>query len=131
MERGLPRPLNRKGLPVPYVALGPDDLGAADATRLGEVYRDNLCQVCGLLIERPALIVLRTDNPEWWPDGQVLDGLIHPQECGPLAFRSCPYLLRRQGFEVLRVGPDDVDAVHGHLTVVKEHESLRVPFEAI
>ena len=103
-------------------------MGTANLRRLGEVLLDDLCQVCGLPIEWPALIVLRLDDPEWWPDGRVLQGLIHEEECGPLAFEHCPYLLTRQGFEILRVGPDDVGRVHDHFTVLTDRKRLRVPF---
>ena len=47
MEKGLPRPRNQHGQPVPYVASGPDDLGVANDTRVGEVIGGALCQVCG------------------------------------------------------------------------------------
>ena len=121
--------MNHQGLPVPYVAAGPDNLGDTDPDRIGEVLLRDLCQVCGLSIEWPAVIVIRVNDPEWWPDGQELDGLIHQQECAPLAFSHCPYLVKQQGFEVFRVGRDDVGVVDGRLTVLADRENLRVPFE--
>ncbi len=133
MERGLPRPLNGQGRPVPYVAAGPNKLGDASSRRRGEVWQDNICQVCGLSINWPALIVVKTSEPGWWPDGQIIDGWIHENECFCLAWNSCPYLLKREGFVVLRVGPDDVVSIRGapHFVPAERHSALRVPFERL
>lgn len=130
MVRGLPRSLNRDGLPIPYVAFGPKTLGTMSGRRHGEVIKDQLCQVCGLAITWPALIVVRVE-PRWWPEGQILDGLIHEQECGPLAFSSCPYLLTREGLELLRITPDDIDMDdrNSPSKVVGDRSALRIPFD--
>jgi hypothetical protein len=130
VKRGLPRPVNRHGLPVPYVASGPNTLGKMSGKRHGEVISDRLCQVCGLPITWPALIVVRVE-PKWWPDGQILDGLIHGQECGPLAFSKCPYLLTRDGLELLRIAPHDIDMSDRNSAsrVVGDRSVLQIPFD--
>lgn len=130
MKRGLPRPTNRDGRPVPYVASGPNTLGEASLRRLGEVYRDKLCQVCGLTAQWPALVVFRTDDARWWPNGRIQDGLIH-DECCKLALQHCPYLSRHQGFDVLRVTQGDVNTDHGQWRLLSQSESLRVPLDTL
>lgn len=128
--RGLPRPVNRRGVPVPYVAANPEELGEADTWRVGEVERDRLCQVCGLPITWPALVVFSLDDRENWPEGRILDGLIHQSKCAPLAFGHCPYLRRRHGYELLRVGAGDVGpSLDGHLTGTSDRKRLRLGVE--
>jgi len=118
---------------VPYVAFGPNTLGKANLSRLGEVLRDRLCQVCGLPIDWPALVVLRTDDPTSWPNGHLLDGPVHLRECGRLAFANCPFLKRRTGIELLKVEAVDVEMIRGRpWTVRKErHAALCFPFDQL
>ena len=47
VPRGLPRPVNDVGLPVPYISADPRRLGKFNYTRQGEVLLNDLCQVCG------------------------------------------------------------------------------------
>jgi hypothetical protein len=129
MRRGLPRPLNAEGLPIPYVAAASDRLGKADLMRVGETLRDGLCQICGLVIEWPAYVVVKTDEPEWWPNGRLLQGPIHTKACAPLAFGLCPYLLARQGYELLLIEVDGID-LRGHLAASVDRETVRIPPEA-
>jgi len=47
VPRGLPRPVNDVGLPVPYISADPRRLEKFNYTRQGEVLLNDLCQVCG------------------------------------------------------------------------------------
>ena len=53
MRRGLPRPINRRGLPIPYDAKNADLLGEKDVGRAIAVARNWLCQVCGESVSDP------------------------------------------------------------------------------
>ena len=121
--------MNRQGLPVPYVASGPNTLGKLSGIRHGEAIKDRLCQVCGRPITWPALIVVRMTEPEWWPEGHILDGLIHEEECGPMAISKCPYLLTREGLELLRISPSDINLDSTPWEIVGDRSSLRLPFD--
>jgi hypothetical protein len=108
MQRGLPRPINRKGLPIPYVAKDADHLGDKDFGRGAEVAKDWLCQVCGDPVGETAFAVMSTKAEIIWPSEWVLDhGLLH-EPCLRLALDNCPALVRWEGKRLLRVRRSDV-----------------------
>jgi hypothetical protein len=132
MERGLPRPVNRDGLPVPYVAAAKDRLGKKNHGRAAEVTRNWLCQVCGEAVNEPAYAVMRTDGGEFGcPPDWVLDhGLLH-EECLRLAVNNCPDLGRWRNRRLLCVRRQDVLLTKDLQLVVPvdRHEELEVPVE--
>ena len=121
MEKGLPRPLNRHRQPVPYVASGPDDLGNANDTRVGEVIGGALCQVCGEPLTgdvvavfdlRPHMAAL-LDRPR--------QGFSHDRPCYRLAAAHCPFLADPTSYRVIRMPVAEMpELVSGILTIPVE-----------
>jgi hypothetical protein len=108
MPRGLPRPRSRDGLPVPYIARGPDELGQVEAMRRALCVLDRRCQVCGDPLGDESVVVFRPG------DQFVIDGAaLHPSPCWPMARELCPLLvdLAAEGrLEVRRVATSSLDA---------------------
>jgi hypothetical protein len=133
MTRGLPRPLNRRGLPVPYVAESPERLGDKSLTRAPEVTRDWLCQVCGEPNGDLAYALMLTEPAHWEPDWVLDHGLLH-ETCLRLALKHCPSLqhyliLSDQKLRLLLVRRDQVTMTTDLQLVipVADHEDLDVP----
>jgi hypothetical protein len=97
VKRGLPRPLSRKGMPIPYIAPDGDHLGDKHFGRLGEVLLDQLCQVCGGPV---ALAVVHREGQVHLE--RILDGMLH-EDCARLAFDYCPALRRWEALALFRV----------------------------
>jgi hypothetical protein len=131
MTRGLPRPMNRRGLPVPYVAESAERLGDKSLTRAPEVTRDWLCQVCGEPSGDPAYALMLAEPAHWEPDWVLDHGLLH-EPCLRLALEHCPALrryLRDQKLRLLRVRRDQVTMTTDLQLVipVANHEHLDAP----
>ena len=96
--------MNKRGLPIPYIAQAPERLGTTDAGRRVEVARDWLCQVCGERVADPAFAVASTDDsPSAWPREWLLDhGLIH-EDCVRIAINACPALIAWDHKRLLRL----------------------------
>lgn len=89
MPMGYPRPVSvhPPGLPVPYIAMDPEQMGEVESMRRALCVLDHRCQVCGLPLGDTAVVVARLDH------AVVTDGAaIHPDRCWPLARRLCPHL---------------------------------------
>lgn len=132
MTRGLPRPLTRGGLPVPYVAESPERLGDKSLTRAPEVTRDWLCQVCGESSGDPAYALMLTEPARWEPDWVLDHGLLH-ETCLRLALEHCPALQRYRSGHKLRlllVQRSQVTMTPDLQLVVPvaAHDYLEVPF---
>jgi hypothetical protein len=108
MERGLPRPVNSSGLPVPYLASGMEALGRRSLARQPEVIRGDLCQVCGLSAGWPAFGVIEWGgNPKAEPIGLLDYGLLH-EACLRLALTYCPELKRWERKALVRIEEREV-----------------------
>jgi hypothetical protein len=110
--RGLPRPMNNLGLPVPYIAASPQRLGDKNFSRAGEVILHRLCQVCGESIGPVAYAVVRCAPAGF--EERIFDGMLH-DECARLAFNHCPVLHRWQDMRLFQVAvaelPTDGDGI--------------------
>ena len=83
---GLPRPRTATGLPVPYIASSPDELGVTSPSRTLLSVLDGRCQVCGRRCEGDTVLLGRRR------DRYVIDRCpLHPA-CWLLARRHCPFL---------------------------------------
>jgi hypothetical protein len=117
---GLPRPTNRAGLPVPYIAASPDQLGETDTTRRLQVARDGLCQVCGLSVGGHGFAVTNTGSDWRWPHEWILDfGLLH-EECLRLALRHCPALRAWEDKKLLQLTLADTELTTANQRIVPE-----------
>jgi hypothetical protein len=126
MQRGLPRPINRRQLPIPYVAKDEDHLGEKDLGRDAEVARDWLCQVCGDPVDDPAFAIMSTANMEFgWPPELVLDHGLLPEPCLRLALACCPELIRWEKKRLLRVQRSEATGFHSLRGDSTEHLEQR------
>jgi hypothetical protein len=108
MERGLPRPVNSSGLPVPYLASGMEALGKRSMARQPEVIGSDLCQVCGLSAGWPAFGVIDwSGSPKAEPIGLLDYGLLH-EACLRLALTYCPELKRWERKALVMIEETDV-----------------------
>jgi hypothetical protein len=127
-QRGLPRPINRVGLPVPFIARTPAKLGKTDNMRRLEVSREGLCQVCGLSLEGVGFEVMNTGSDQKWPREWVLDfGLLH-EECLRLALKYCPALVAWEDKKLLRLTLADTELTEHNQRIVPldRHNALAV-----
>ncbi|MEU3010208.1 hypothetical protein [Nocardia asteroides] len=88
-QRGLPRPEDGGGTPIPYIASyhhdGTPDWRQVDTQLVVECQAAWLCQVCGLELERRAWIMV--DGV-----GEVVSGTAMHQACMSIATTRCPHL---------------------------------------
>ena len=86
VELGLPRPRTATGLPVPYIANSPTELGTTSPSRVMLCVADGRCQVCGRKCAGPTILLGRKR------DRHAVDRCpLHPA-CYLLARRHCPFL---------------------------------------
>lgn len=123
---GLPRPRNRDGIPVPWNAAHPDELGQRDTKRTKRTAGGWICQVCGLRLPADESAVLfgtidptgKVDTPapgERIPEDvgvHAMDhGLLH-RPCARIALAHCPALkaMRADGtLLAFRVPPGSIE----------------------
>jgi len=118
VKRGLPRPSNKAGTPIPYIAESGAKLGTAHLTRRLEVTQGWLCQVCGEPVGWPAYGVVCVDGSRWQPDWLLDHGLLHGA-CMRLSLDHCPVLGTWSGLLLLELNRADV--------TMTEHFQLVVP----
>lgn len=129
-ERGLPRPFNAVGLPIPYVAASASRLGRLDDRRFGEVVGEQLCQVCGESVGEFAYGIVFRNEPGF--DDRIFNGMLH-DECLRLSLANCPTLkewpdaMRLFRFAVgeLPIGPSGVPV----LPVAMQVDELDPPYK--
>ena len=111
------------------MAAGPDDLGNTDLTRLGEILRDHLCQVCGELLAGDVVAVF--DLRPHMADliDRPRQGFCHDRPCYRLAAAHCPFLANPSDYRMVRMPSAEVpDLVGGVVSVPLEvQERYKVP----